>query len=139
MSRLRIENWARDSTDDCAWTDEHVELTSGDLFLDDEPFGTYFAASYPESGAPPHFIVNVVNASGAAVLSMPFRLDAGGTEKRFHAIEERCSPWRSDGILIGPIPSDPLRSGYTQAGRVLEVAVELVRIEPSLALYRGGA
>jgi hypothetical protein len=55
------------------------------------------------------------------------------------AISEQTSPWGSDGILVGPIPEDPQSATYTRIAQVLEVAAELVLIEPNLASYRSDA
>lgn len=138
MPRLHIENRSRELTDECSWTDEQVELSWGDIYLDGTPFGTYFAASYPQSGRPPHFVVNVVGSSGVATLSIPFEFDPGAAE-RVRAISEKTSPWGSDGILVGPIPEDPQSATYTRIAQVLEVAAELVLVEPNLASYRSDA
>jgi hypothetical protein len=137
MSRLHIQNWSHESATDCAWTTESVELSSGNLLLDRLPIGTYFAACYPESERPAQFIVNLVDASGKPVMSVPFECIPGHDLVR--PIEASDSPWSEDGVLVGPIPNEAERSSYTRAIEAVVVAKELVGCEPNLVSYHGEA
>jgi len=134
MSQLHIQNWKHELANDCAWTAESVEISCGDLYINGEPFGTYFAACYPDSARSPQFIVNVINASGQPVMSIPF--ECVQSLELARPIEAAHSPWSEDGVLIGPIPNEAERSAYTTAGQVLTVARQLVGLEPNLASHR---
>lgn len=137
MSRLIIQNLRQELTNDCAWTDQTVQLSSGDLFLGERPFGTYITASYPESKWPTQFIVNVIDGSGVPVLSMPFEYMLGSNDVR--PIDSVDSPWSEDGVLIGPIPAGSERDLYTRAAEAVEVARQLTLVEPNLLLHRSAA
>jgi hypothetical protein len=137
MSRLHIQNWSHELATDCVWTTESVELSSGNLLLDGVPYGTYFAACYPESERPAQFIVNLVDASGKPVMSVPFECTPGNEIVR--PMEATDSPWSEDGVLVGPIPSAADWSAHTRTTEAVLVAKELVGSEPNLVAYRGEA
>jgi hypothetical protein len=128
MPHLEIENRTHEITNDAAWTTECVELCSGDLIVDGTPFGTYVAARYTQSPRPPQFIVNAIHEDGQVKLSIPFECHSGANQSVVQ-IPETASPWQTDGILIGPIPSLPEMADYTRAQQILQVARELVAVE----------
>jgi hypothetical protein len=135
MSRLAIHNMTQEFASDCSWTAEFVELSSGDLYLDGQPFGTYFAACYPESDRLPQFIINAVDADGCPISSVPFEYRFESSEP-VRPIPAISSPWDTDGVLVGSIPTEAERSVYSRAAEVLAVAKELVLIEPNLVSPR---
>jgi hypothetical protein len=138
MSLLVVENMTRELSSDCSWTKELVELSSGDLYVDGRPFGSYFAACYPESHRSPQFIINVLDATGRPLLSLPCVYAPRDTEP-VRPVNPADSPWSEDGVLIGPVPSPAERSSYSRAGEALLVAKELVKVEPQLMSYRSEA
>lgn len=137
MSQLHIQNWSYELATDCAWTTESVELSSGELLVDGKPFGTYFAACYPESERPPQFIVNVVAPSGRPVISVPFECIQSPDLVR--PIEASDSPWSEDGVLVGPIPDQAGRTIYARVAETLALARQLAGSEPNLLSHRSEA
>lgn len=129
--RLVICNGKQESCNDCAWTDELVVLSSGDLQLADEPFGTYVAACYPESERPAQFIINVLDDAGHPILSLPCEYVPHSADA-VRPMRPEDSPWSEDGVLIGPIPTESEWSVYTRVADALAVARELVLVEPHL-------
>jgi hypothetical protein len=119
---------------DVAWTNELVRISSGDVYVDDLPFGTYFAATYPESQRPANFIINALNADGTPVLSLSFAYDPGkpGSLRQLGADE---SPWTEEGVIVGPIPTKPTKQErplWTNSAKIEQVANKLLLIEPNL-------
>jgi hypothetical protein len=136
MSALVVENRTRELSSDCAWTHELVELSAGDLYLDGQQFGSYIAACYPDSDRSPQFIINVLDATGRPLLSLPCEYTPHNAET-VRPMRPEDSPWSEDGVMIGPVPSPAERSIYSQAREALLVAKALVKVEPQLSSWRG--
>lgn len=138
MSRIVIENLSQELSNDCSWTDELVKISSGDLYLDGQPFGTYVAACYPESQRAAQFIINVIDTAGHPLLSLPCAYTPCN-KNPVVPIRREDSPWFEDGVLFGPIPSEAELSIYSRASDALAVAKALVFVEPNLVSHRSEA
>jgi hypothetical protein len=138
MPRLLIANRTQESCSDCSWTEELVTLSAGDLHLDGEPFGTYVAALYPQSGRSPQFIINVLDALGRPLLSFPCEYTPNSSVT-VRPLKPKHSPWSEDGVLYGPMLGESEHAAYARASDAFLVAQELVLVEPSLVAYRSEA
>ncbi|GAB6142147.1 hypothetical protein JCM14076_28760 [Methylosoma difficile] len=134
MSRIVIKNLSQELSNDCSWTGEFVKISSGDLYLDGQPFGTYVAACYPESQRAPQFIINVLDTSGEPLLSLPCEYTPCN-ENPVLPLRPEDSPWSEDGVVFGSIPSEAELSIYSRASDALTVAKALVLVEPNLVEY----
>lgn len=134
MPSIKIENRRHEMASDTAWTVDTVELSSGDIYVDDVPFGTYIAACYPESRRPPNLIVTAINTAGSPTLSIPFEYRPELSEQ-LKPLASADSPWTADGVITGPIPEGDELSLYTMATEVRAIAAQLVLLEPILCWY----
>ena len=131
MPDIKLENLRQDLVNDCEWMSGYVALGTGNILVDSRPFGTYIVARYPDSGRPPDFIVNAIDGSGRAVLSIAFEYRQG-IQPGLRMLAPAECPWQPDGLVIGPMPQESELARYTLAKEVLSVAAELVLLEPLL-------
>ncbi|NHZ39990.1 hypothetical protein [Massilia aquatica] len=122
-------------TDDCAWYQGWVGLSSGNIWIDDAPFGDYIAAWYPNLAMDAQMLVTVRDrASGRPALSVALRCPAGHPE-RLAPVEADDVPWEGDGVMW-QIPLAPSEiASHGQAGATVELAALILRRDPALVKY----
>ncbi len=121
-------------SEDVSWTDEIVGLASGDIYLDNKPFGHYAAAWYPQTARPLQMIVTAVNISFKPVLSVGFKCNKGCPES-LTPIEPVEIPWDNDGVLFGPVVYLQETDRYTLAQQAQHIAPEIIRLDGKLFNY----
>jgi hypothetical protein len=128
---VRLDSVEASLANDAVWTTELANISSGDIYVNDLPFGTYFVATYPESRQPANFIINALAANGAPELSLCFAYDFGKPNS-LRQLEASDSPWKEDGVTVGPIPKKEERSHWTKSVQIEKVAEKLLWLEPNL-------
>ena len=120
--------------DDTVWAKDWVGLSTGDIYRDDQAFGYFIAAWYPNSQKPVQLLICAVNEQLTATLSVAFLCDPGSTDS-LRPVEPECVPWGEGGhIYITPLRLSEIPM-YTRASEVIAVASEVILQDPSLSKY----
>ena len=131
---IQLDEMSWEITDDVAWTKEWVGLSRGDIYRDDQPYGHYVAAWYPNTARDMVMIVTVLGTELKPVLSIGVRCSRGDLSS-IAAVEPEEIPWESDGVLVGPVTRLEEFSSFSQAREALIVAAEIVELDASLRKY----
>jgi hypothetical protein len=131
---IRLDQPRWEITDDVQWTKDWVGLSHGDIYRDDQPFGHYVAAWYPNTDRPLAMIVTVIDVALGPVLSIGVHCLRGDLNS-LAAVSPEQIPWESDGVMFGPITRLEEFSVYSKAQEALKIAKEVVLQDRSIRKY----
>ena len=129
--QVSLEQVSYEITEDTAWTQDQVGLSSGDIYLDNKPFGHYVAAWYPNTARPLQKLVTAVDDSLKPVLSIGFKCNKGCPDS-LTPVEPAELPWDNDGILFGPVVLPQDIDTYNLAHQSIRIAPEIIRLDNKL-------
>lgn len=129
-----IVNSRWEIVDDAAWTDDWVGISSGDIYEDDEAFGHYVAAWYPNGDKPAQILVTVVNEKLEGVLAVAFHCQPDDINS-LRTVEPEAVPWEDDGVAFGPIARPGELGNYSRAADVITAAKEVISQDKPLNKY----
>ncbi len=113
-----------------------VGISSGDLYRDEEVFGYYVAAWYPNTEIELKMLVSAVS-EGNCLLTIGARCPRGSVENLTPA-ELKELPWPNDGVMHSGFISPSEYSTYSRAQEAFEAAQFVVENDNSAKNYVEG-
>lgn len=111
-----------------------VCVSSGDLFLNEAPFGYYVAAWHPNLSHDLKMIVSTVNENMECVLTIGIICAVGNTQN-IRAVDPAVLPWDDDGVLhTGQVAPEEF-DNYSNAIKAFEAAKFIVNNETNINSY----
>jgi hypothetical protein len=115
--------------DDAVFFSGWVGLSHGDIYLDDQPFGHYVAAWYPNTTKDVQVLITALNEARQAVLCAAFVCPVGSLEG-LHPVGADSVPWSPAAEIVSPKDYPT----YSLAETIAEIAPEV--IQQDLALHK---
>jgi hypothetical protein len=130
-SAIHLDNVSLELATQVAWTKELVDVSYGDIWINDLGFGTFVWIKYPSSEEAAQLLINALSAEFLPVLSMAFDYDSGRSPA-LRALSNAESPWSEDGVMIGYMPESHEISYYSHAAQIERVAEQFIEIEAGI-------
>jgi len=130
----QIENQETEIVDDFEGFDGWVGISSGDIYLDDEAFGCYVAAWYPNTTFELKILVSVLNEKGEFNLSIGAKCPLGNLDK-LYAVDPYKLPWAEDGVIHSGFVKPQEFSNYSKADAAFKAAKYIVLNDASIKKY----
>jgi hypothetical protein len=122
-------------TDDCAWFQGWVGLSTGNIHTEEGPFGDYIAAWYPNLAQDLQLLVTAREpGSGRPTLSVALRCPVGHPDRLLPTGADGV-PWKGDGVLWMDALAPGEIAAYGQAMLAVQLGAHIVRQDPALLKY----
>ncbi|HEX8612036.1 MAG TPA: hypothetical protein VF800_12180 [Telluria sp.] len=122
-------------TDDCAWFHGWVGLSSGNIQIDEVPYGDYIAAWYPNLEKDLQMLVSVRDrTSGRPTLSVALTCPVGHPGQ-LAPVPAEGVPWEGDGVLWTQALDPAEIASYGQGLVAVQLGMHILRLDSALRKY----
>ena len=109
-------------------------ISSGEIYLDDNPFGYYVAAWYPTMSRDLKMMVSVVNEKSECVLTIGAVCKVGSISK-LEAVDPHELPWGEDGVIFSGFVNPKKYNNFPRAQTAFDAAEFVVNNDENIFKY----
>ena len=138
-NEISLFNSESDVIDDFMDVEELVSLVTGEIYINDEPFGTYCAMWLSEKSEPINMLITALHKKGGEDFYSP-ALTIGvkcSVEGSIEAVDPYTLPWgdSDDGIMFGSYITPEEYDTYTLAKRAFKTVQYIISHDVSIKSF----